>query len=67
MHLKLLVLVMMMMEENLEDGMQIINILKTLSTTCRKTASISNARRLDWKEARIDPSPPHLAAPSLCH
>lgn len=62
-----MVVVVMMMEENLEDGMHIINILETLSTTCRKTTSISNVRRLDWKEARIDPSPPHLAAPSLCH
>lgn len=34
-----------------------IHVFKTLSTTLRETASISNVRRLDQKEARRGPSP----------
>lgn len=51
------VMMVMVMEKNLEDGIQVINTLETLPALPRETTSVSNVRRLDWKEARAGPSP----------
>lgn len=45
-----------MMEKNLDDDIQMINILETLSTTHRKTTSISSGRSLEQKEAKTGAS-----------
>lgn len=50
----MVVLMAMVMEKNLEDGIQVTNILETLP---RETTSVSNVRRLDPKEARAGPCP----------
>lgn len=50
------VMMVRVMEKNLDDDIQMINILETLSTTRRKTASISSGRSLDRKEARTGAS-----------
>lgn len=56
-HMKLMTVVMVgvvalaiMMEKNLEDGIQRMNISETYSATRRETTSISNVGRLDGKE-----------------